>query len=297
MLQIDPGCDHRGLRPHPAARPIHRGDVWPTISRTVAALGQRLAAWFGVEAHRVAITESVSSGCVLPLWGLTWQAGDERLIGDAEHYGVVAACRELARRHGLTIATLPVTEMLDGSSAAARLASHPSRPWLLVDAAQSLGNIPVAEAAHAADIDACTGHKWCCGHEGLGAVVLSDRLLAETSPTVIGWRSLASESQSANGFHSDARRFEVATSCTPLLAGISTLLLEPPAAGLVSFTAHRANGDVIDPSWIVGRLGEQEIWLRTLDDPAWVRACTHLTTTDTDMDLLLEALVEITSQS
>ena len=81
------------------------------------------------------------------------------------------------------------------------------------------------------------------------------------------------------------------------LAGISTLLQEPPAAGLVSFTAHRANGDVIDPAWIVGRLGDQGIWLRTLDDPACVRACTHLTTTDTDMDLLLEALVEITSQS
>ncbi len=166
----------------------------------------------------------MSSGCVLPLWGLTWQAGDELLIGDAEHYGVVAACRELSRRHGLTIATLPVTEMLDGSSAAARLASHPSRPWLLVDAARSLGNIPMAEAAHAADIYACTGHKWGCGPEGLGAVVLSDRLLAESSPTLIGWRSLASDSQSATGFHSDARRFEVATSCIPLFAGLDTSL-------------------------------------------------------------------------
>lgn len=99
--------------------------VWPTIFRTLAALSQRLTAWFGVEAHRAAFAENVSSGCGLPLWGLTWQAGDEQLIGDAEHDGVVAACREPARRHGLTIATLPVTEMLDGGSAAATTVLDP----------------------------------------------------------------------------------------------------------------------------------------------------------------------------
>ncbi len=58
------------------------------------------------------------------------------------------------------------------------------------------------------------------------------------------------------------------------LAGISTLLQEPPAAGLVSITAHWANGDLIDPAWIVGRMGEQGIWLRTIYDPACVRART-----------------------
>lgn len=117
------------------------------------------------------------------------------------------------------------------AAAAARLASHPSRPWLLVDAAQSLGNSPVAEVVNAADIHAPTGHKWCSGPEGLGSMVLSDRLLAERSPTLIGWHSLASGSQSATGCHSDARRFEVATSCTPLFAGLDTSLQLPEAEG------------------------------------------------------------------
>jgi len=338
-------------------------NVWPYVNRTVSGLRQRLASWFGVDAARVAFTENVTSGCVLPLWGLPWQAGDELLVSDAEHYGVVAALEELARRHQLRITSLAVAD-LDGDAAAtaaavgrrleaaltprtrllvlshllwnsgqtmpiaavaAQLANHPRHPWLLVDAAQSLGSLPLEEAAHAADIYAGTGHKWCCGPEGLGAVLLSERTLAEARPTLIGWRTLADESMSGSRFHGDARRFEVATSCTPLFAGLdrSLSLLEaegtaeqrlarirhlsgrlwqglqqlpgvrpllevPPPAGLVSFTLPG-----VDPAQVVKRLGEQTIWLRKLADPACLRACTHVTTTEEEVDRLLAALAEL----
>jgi L-cysteine/cystine lyase len=199
-----------------------------------------------------------------------------------------------------------------------------------VDAAQSLGSIPVAEAAAAADIYACTGHKWCCGPEGLGVVALSERLLEQASPTLIGWRSLADENALASSpansrFHGDARRFEVATSCTPLFAGLDQSLrlleaegsaeqrlerirarssqlwqglgaipgvqrllpVEPPA-GLVSFTA--AGRSAAD---LVAQLGERGLWLRTLADPVCVRACTHITTTEDDVEQLLLALRQL----
>ncbi len=337
------------------------GEVWPWLEREVSGVRARLAALCGVGPHRLALTENVSSGCVLPLWGLPWREGEEILIGDAEHPGVVAACRELARREGLRLAVLPVKtigasagaeaatavlEALDRSLTPAtrlvvlshllwnsgmvmpiaavsrRLADHPRRPWLLVDAAQSVGSLPVAEAAAAADIYAFTGHKWCCGPEGLGGVALSERLLAESMPTLGGWRSLASETDAASAWHADARRFEVATSCTPLLAGlrtalelldgvgsaerrlalirersrrlweglqripgVCTLLADPPPAGLVSFT--HADGS---PAAVVAALGRQGIWLRSLADPTCLRACTHLTTTEAEIDQLLAAL-------
>jgi L-cysteine/cystine lyase len=190
-----------------------------------------------VHAERLAFTENVTSGCVLPLWGLPWQAGDELLISDAEHPGVVAACQELAQRQNLALASLAVAEARSSSEAAqaavleslersltprtrlvvlshllwntgqtmpiaavaARLAAHPRQPWLLVDGAQSLGSLPVAEAAAAADIYACTGHKWCCGPEGLGGVALSERLLEQASPTLMGWRSLRHEADAGAG--------------------------------------------------------------------------------------------------
>ena len=342
-------------------------EVWPYIERTTTTLRQHLAHWFGVGAHRVAFTENVTSGCVLPLWGLPWERGDELLLSDCEHPGVVAACRELARREGLTLAVLPVQDLRGAPAAtdaavlerleqalttrtrlvvlshllwntgqvmpiaatAERLRQHGNQPWLLVDGAQSLGSLPLGEtgaanAAATADIYACTGHKWCCGPEGLGAVALSERLLSESQPTLIGWRSLSHEGSASSGFHGDARRFEVATSCIPLMAGLtqSLLLLEtegragerlagiqagsrllweglqaipglatllevPPPAGLVSFTAESS------PEALVQALGQRGIWLRTLDDPHCLRACTHITTSEAEIDQLLEALTDL----
>jgi L-cysteine/cystine lyase len=286
-------------------------DVWPWLSREVASLRGELAALCGVGPHRLALTENVTSGCVLPLWGLPWQPGDELLLGDCEHPGIVAACRELARRQGLSLATLPVRGIRSGgdqtadavlealeaalsprtrlvvlshllwntglvmpiAAVAARLGQHPRQPWLLVDGAQSVGSLPVESAARSADIYAFTGHKWCCGPEGLGGVAVSERILSDSQPTLGGWRSLASETDGGSAWQADARRFEVATSCTPLLAGlrtslgllnavgniaerlsliqarsrqlwqglqgipgVRTLLPAPPPAGLVSFT-------------------------------------------------------------
>jgi L-cysteine/cystine lyase len=60
---------------------------------------------------------------------------------------------------------------------------------------------------------------------------------------------------------------------------------EPPPAGLVSFTLEGPS-----TAAVVNELGEQGIWIRRLDDPDCLRACTHITTTDDEIDLLLEAL-------
>ncbi len=336
--------------------------VWPFVEQETARVRQALADLCGVGPHRLALTENVTSGCVLPLWGLPWKNGDVLLISDAEHPGVVAACQELARREGLSITSLPVLELcrstpqaeLDSAvlqaleqhlsprtrlvalshllwnsgsvmpiaAVAAQLQQHPQRPWLLVDAAQSMGSIPVAEAARAADIYAFTGHKWCCGPEGLGGVALSERLLAEGQPTLIGWRSLRHENSAGSSFHSDARRYEVATSCLPLCSGLATslellaaagsaeqrlerikagsrllwqglqqipaaqtLLPEPPPAGLVSFTLEGQ-----PTASVVERLGAQNIWIRRLDDPDCLRACTHITTSEAEIETLLAAL-------
>ena len=341
--------------------------VCPFLEAETARVRTALAALCGVAPHRLALTENVSSGCVLPLWGLPWESGDVLLISDCEHPGVVAACQELARRQGLIVATLPLLELCcrtapadleaavltalerclssrtrlvvlshllwnSGSimpiaAVAARLQAHARQPWLLVDAAQSFGSIPVEGAAAQADIYAFTGHKWCCGPEGLGGVALSERLLEQAQPTLIGWRSLRHEGSSSSSWHGDARRFEVATSCVPLASGLATslrvladegdpgerwtrltgassrlwhglqqistvetLLPEAPPAGLVSFRLRTPEHST---AAVVAALGEQGIWIRRLDSPDCLRACTHITTTDAEVDRLLEALNQL----
>ena len=340
-------------------------DVWPYIAKEVNSTRRLLAQCCGVPPHRLALTENVTSGCVLPLWGLPFTEGDRLLISDCEHPGVVSACVELARRQNLAIDVLPVkhlrgdqtqcdaavVEAIDRTltprtrlvvlshllwntgqvmpivAVAKQLHQHPQQPFLLVDAAQSFGQIPVEDAASAADIYAFTGHKWAYGPEGLGGVALSERVVAEASPTVIGWRSLRDESKadlsSTDLFHHDSRRFEVATSCVPLMAGLrsSLQLLEQegsaqqrwdrirtlssslwqalqgveavkpllevaPASGLVSF---QINGDV-PPAEHVKQLGAQGLWIRDLADPSCLRACTHIATTDDDINSLVAAI-------
>ncbi len=339
-------------------------DIWPYISAEVNSTRGRLARLCNVPAHRIALSENVTTGCVLPLWGLPLDDGDHILISDCEHPGVVAACHELARRRQLQVHTLPVKQCRLGrddqahtdravlaaldeqltsktrivvlshllwntgqqmpiAAVAAQLQQHPAQPFLLVDAAQSVGQIPVAEAAAAADIYAFTGHKWACGPEGLGGVAISERVLSDAHPTVIGWRSLQDETRAVaddpDPFHHDSRRFEVATSCVPLMAGlrcslelleqegsddqrlghirilskqlwkelksipgVSPLLDGPPPAGLVSFQMHpEATGAT--PAEVVKALGRQQLWIRDLADPICLRACTHICTSENDI--------------
>ena len=343
-------------------------NVWPYITHEIQTTRQQLARLCGVKPARLALTENVTSGCVLPLWGLPFRQGDRLLISDCEHPGVVAACIELARRQRLEIDTLPVKQLRLGaddqatsdslvlesleqnlkprtrlvvlshllwntgqvmpiSAVAAALTSHPQHPFLLVDAAQSFAQLPVQKAAAASDIYAFTGHKWACGPEGLGGVALSERVLAEANPTLIGWRSLQDEGRIQNNlaelFHYDSRRFEVATSCVPLLAGlrcslelleeegtaqqrltqirrcsqqlwnglqslkgVKPLLEGPPAAGLVSFQLHQgpAASDVVE------HLGRNGLWIRHLEDPTCLRACVHFITEEQELTALTTAL-------
>jgi L-cysteine/cystine lyase len=353
-------------------------DIWPYISTEVNKTRGRLARLCNVPAHRLALSENVTTGCVLPLWGLPLEAGDHILISDCEHPGVVAACHELARRRQLQVNTLPVKQLRLGrdeqaqtdrdvlaaieqqltsrtrlvvlshllwntgqqmpiAAVAAQLRQHATQPYLLVDAAQSVGQIPVAEAAQAADIYAFTGHKWACGPEGLGGVAISERMLTEAHPTVIGWRSLQDETRAVaddpDPFHHDSRRFEVATSCVPLMAGlrcsldlleqegsdgdrlerirtlsthlwrdlqsmhgVSPLLEGPPPAGLVSFLMHpEATGAT--PAEVVKALGGQQVWIRDLADPICLRACTHVCTSHNDLEQLTQGIRRISTQN
>lgn len=350
-------------------------DVWPYLSQEIHTTRRQLAQLCGVALHRLVLTENVTTGCVLPLWGLPFSAGDRLLISDCEHPGIVHACVELARRQQLAIDILPVKHLRHShddqtacnsavlenlektltpqtrlvvlshllwntgqtmpiTAVAAALKNHPQQPFLLVDAAQSFGQMSVEKAAAAADIYAFTGHKWACGPEGLGGVALSERVLADAQPTVIGWRSLKDESKAQldleEPFHRDSRRFEIATSCVPLLAGLrcSLKLLEEegnaadrlmqirhwsaqlwnelhkiegiellldgaPPAGLVSFSLpHRPA-----TKEVVKQLGQQGIWIRDLADPNCLRACLNITSTADELVLLTNAIKHLTKDS
>ena len=340
-------------------------DVWPYIFNEISLTKQSLSKICGVPQRRLALTENVTSGCVLPIWGLPFTKSERILISDCEHPGVVAACRELAIRNHLHIDILSVRKFRDGinkqettdelilrelkksltnktklvvishilwntgqimpiDAIAKTITHYSSKPYLLVDAAQSFGQIPIASAASNSDIYAFTGHKWAFGPEGLGGLVISERVLHESNPTLIGWKSLKKEEsiymENPNPFHVDARRFEIATSCIPLLAGLRTslnllrkegseterlqkiqglslkfweglsqingirpILSGPPPTGLVSFSLSKESFE----DSLVKFLGRKKLWIRVLEDPRWLRACLHVTSNQEEIDILL----------
>jgi len=343
-------------------------NVWPYITKEVRNTKNLIAEICGIHPRNIAFTENVTSGCVLPLLGLPFSDGDNLLLSDCEHPGIVAACKELARKKSLTIAILPVSKLRNGNDKkketyntvlklidehlqkntklvvlshllwntgqvmpieliSKRLKEHSSNPYLLVDAAQSFCHIPIKGACKHADIYAFTGHKWAYGPEGLGAVALSTRVLEESNPTLIGWKSLKAEEgiyvNNKTPFHSDGRRFEIATSCVPLLSGLRSSLImlrgegnenerfckikslssilweklnqinnielildSPPPSGIISFNV---NG-IGSPEEVVNYLGQKNSWIRVLEDPKWLRACVHITTDLNEIDYLINGL-------
>ena len=66
--------------------------MWPFIYKEILTTKRIIAQKLGVNSKNVALTENISSGMILPFWGIKVEEGEELLISDCEHPGVVAAC-------------------------------------------------------------------------------------------------------------------------------------------------------------------------------------------------------------
>lgn len=317
----------------------------------------------------ITLTEDVTVGCNIVLWGIQWREGDHLLLSDCEHPGVVAAAEELRARFGIKVSTCPLMATLNDGDPTAVIAQH-LRPttrlvvishilWntgqvlpladinrvchsftaayapvrVLVDAAQSVGVLPLDMAAMDVDFYAFTGHKWLCGPAGVGGLYVSPDAFADLRPTFIGWRGISkNEKGHPTGWLDHGERFEVATSDYTLygalqeaialhhtwgsateryqrichlseylwkrlgdLPQITCLRTVPPEAGLVSF---QVNGFTTNThKTLVNRLEEQNFLLRTLLDPDCIRACVHYLTLESEIDELIEALTQALSVS
>ncbi len=318
---------------------------------------QAIATELGVSARSIALTENVTAGCNIALWGIDWQPGDRILLSDCEHPGVIASINEICRRFGVIVDVFPLQATLNTGDPVAVITTHlqpqtrlvvlshvlwntgqvlplaeiaaaiheypdAAQPMrILVDAAQSVGLLPIDLAQLGVDFYAFTGHKWWCGPEGVGGLYIHPAVLTSLDPTFIGWRSL-DYSRSDLPLINDARRYEVATSAYPLYAGLraaiathrawgsaidrATQIVElatylwtqlqqvpgvkclnnsAPRSGLVSFQLETG-----DRAKLVQSLESQHFYLRTIVDPECIRACTHYFTTTTEIDELVRCL-------
>ena len=426
------------------------GEVGAWVVQEAMLTRRAIASELTVPPETIALTEDVTVGCNIALWGLDWKAGDHLLLSDSEHPGVVASVMELQRRFNIEVSICPLAATLNEGDPVAVIAdslrpntrllviSHilwntgqvlplaeivkvcheppltppcqgggqeefslvqsegetdikppltppcqgggqeefsrvqsegetdikppltppcqgggqeefslvqgdkpedlsliqgggqvelPAKNYkvrVLVDAAQSVGVLPLNLIESGVDFYAFTGHKWWCGPEGLGGLYVSAEALADLHPVFIGWRGIVTDANAkVLGWKSGSQRYEIATSAYPLYAGLRSaialqhewgtieeryaeicrlskylwerlselpavecLRTSAPEAGLVSF--RLTNG--MPHKKLVDLLEKQGIMVRTILNPDCVRACVHYFTTEAEIDKLVGAI-------
>lgn len=361
------------------------GEVGAWVVQEAMLTRRAIASELTVPPETIALTEDVTVGCNIALWGIDWKAGDHLLISDCEHPGVVASVMELQRRFKIEVSICPLAATLNEGDPVAVIADN-LRPntrllvishilWntgqvlplaeivkvcheppltppcqgggqeefslnqggkqedlaaknyqvrVLVDAAQSVGVLPLNLIESGVDFYAFTGHKWWCGPEGLGGLYVSAEALADLHPVFIGWRGIARDPNTKIlGWKSGSQRYEIATSAYPLYAGLRSaialqhewgtieeryaeicrlskylwerlselpdvecLRTSAPEAGLVSFRLMNK----MPHHELVALWEKQGIMVRTIPSIDCVRACVHYFTTEAEIDKLVGAI-------
>ncbi|RMF21643.1 MAG: aminotransferase class V-fold PLP-dependent enzyme [Cyanobacteria bacterium J083] len=332
-----------------------------TIKQRINQLRTAIAEEIGAQPENITLTENVTQGCNIALWGIDWQVGDKILLSDCEHPGIIAIVQEIARRFDLEFSFCPLRETLNQGDPVAVVQKyltpqtrllvishllwntgqllplsaivetcHQHGVQVLVDAAQTVGAIPLSLEQMGVDYYAFTGHKWLCGPAGVGGLYVNPTAAQNLHPTFIGWRSIEVDEQGKiTGWKRGGERFEVATSAYPQYEGLRTAMIvhnqwgtireryeqicqlsaylwenlakipqikclktSPPAGGLVSFQVTAGN---ISHLQLVQNLERQGLFLRTIANPDCVRACVHYFTLPSEIEQLAIAIKKLCS--
>jgi L-cysteine/cystine lyase len=332
-------------------------EVGRWIGKSIQATKAAIASELNVPPTTITLTENVTVGCNIAMWGIEWQTGDHILLSDCEHQGIIAIAQEIGRRFSVEVTTCPLMDTLNAGDPVEVISQH-LRPhtrlvvlshilWntgqllplekiaqlcrnnnslLLIDAAQSIGAMPLNLTELGVDFYAFTGHKWLCGPAGVGGLYVRPEAQVNLNPTFVGWRSVVIDERSKPvDWEKGGQRYEVGTSDYPLYVGlqeaiaihqqwgtaeeryqqichnseylwrqlaalpnVKCLRTTPPESGLVSF--QLANQQPQTTLELVRFLESQRIFTRKIADPDCVRACIHYFTLESEIDQLVEAL-------
>lgn len=238
-----------------------------------------IASEIGASADTITLTENVTTGCNIALWGIDWQGGDRLLLTDCEHPGIIAIAREIARRFQVEIDVCPIQQTLNEGAPVAAIEQalqprtrlvvlshllwntgqvlplkaiaqvcHARDVFLLADAAQSAGSLVLDLVDSEVDFYAFTGHKWMCGPAGVGALYVRSQQREQLQPTFIGWRSVKIDDRgSPKDWKPNGQRYEIATSAYPAYQGLKAAIAVHQSWGTPEqrYQQIRANGEYL----------------------------------------------------
>jgi L-cysteine/cystine lyase len=232
------------------------GQINGWLNQRVNLLRQAIALELETTPETITITENVTAGCNIPLWGIDWHLGDHIVMTDCEHPGIIATVGEIKRRFGVEVSICPILETLNSGDPVEVIRRHLTEDtrmvvlshllWntgqvlplkaiaqvchnypanhrirVMVDAAQSVGSLDLNLPELEIDYYAFTGHKWLCGPAGVGGLYISPSAFKELNPTFIGWRGVEMDAQGKpTAWKPDGTKFEVATAAYPEYEGL-----------------------------------------------------------------------------
>jgi selenocysteine lyase/cysteine desulfurase len=203
------------------------------INATRAALATLL----GAQPRQIALIENATRAWDMAFYGLPLAHGDRILTCRSEYASNYLAYLQVSRRRGVRIDVIPDNEFgeIDTDAAARQLDSdvklisithvptsgglvNPAEAigrlardagcYYLLDACQSVGQMPVDVAAIGCDFLSSTGRKFLRGPRGTGFLYASDRALSEIEPPFIDGHAATWTTADTFELRSDARRFE-----------------------------------------------------------------------------------------
>ena len=330
------------------SNPVTQGyrDVGDTLLAEAERERARCAAFLGCTPDEMLITHGTADALGQAAASIDFGPGERILTSGAEHDSGVLCWRWLARRHGGHLDVAPIApEEFDPDAIVARVAAamrpqtraicvsdtiawtglrmpirqlselaHAHGALMIVDGAQSVGNIPVDVVALGVDAYAASGHKWMCGPKGTGFLYVKSDPAARIFP--VAWedrRRLNSEAMGGcplplvMGLGLAVERAQQATLAAieahnlplrnrlweelPKLPGIR--VLGPPPGPLATALIGFRLPDGVDASKVrAALLAKHRINIRQVDKKQYngLRASLHVYNDDGHVDALLRAL-------
>jgi cysteine desulfurase / selenocysteine lyase len=250
-----------------------------------------MAELLGCEPDEVAFTDSATRAWLSAFDAVPLSAGDRVLVTEVEYAGNAIPLLRRAGEVGATVSPIPsdasgsvdvaaLREMLDervklvslvhvptngglvNPVAPVAAAAHEVGALVLLDACQSVGQVPVDVTALGVDIVTGTGRKWLRGPRGSGFLVARSSVRSRLRPRLVDLRSGTWTSPDSYELRPDARVFELWESSIADRLGLIAaaryaldLGIDSIAAAVVDRAAHLRAGLSALPGVTVRDLG------------------------------------------
>ena len=217
------------------------------VGRTLAVEAVAGAAkMLGAGEDEVALTHGTTEGVNMVLHGLPWQAGDELVTADLEHPALASTTKVVAERYGVVVREVEIPPQASADEMVSRItaaltprtrlvalshiqftcglrmplepiatATHAAGALLLVDGAQTGGQITLDMPSLGADFYAISGQKWLFGATGTGALFIRRESREGLRPM------FTAHDLDAGGRRAGARLYELTTNGAGLVAGFA----------------------------------------------------------------------------